>query len=149
MEDIRKAIIEEARSWIGTPFRHQCNLKGVGVDCVGLILGVGEKFDFKIEPHLWEPYANYAKLPNPSKMKRALNQFMKQCFNKEEALVGDIMFLEWRHELPMHLAFLSELNGRKTLIHALSEIGKVVEHSYTELWQDRATSAWRYPFLEG
>ena len=33
-------IIAEARSWIGTPYRHQASLKGVGCDCLGLVRGV-------------------------------------------------------------------------------------------------------------
>ena len=36
----RSAIIAEARAWIGTPYRHQASLKGVGCDCLGLVRGV-------------------------------------------------------------------------------------------------------------
>jgi cell wall-associated NlpC family hydrolase len=38
--DPRAAIVAEARSWIGTPYRHQASLKGVGTDCLGLLRGV-------------------------------------------------------------------------------------------------------------
>ena len=34
------AIVAEARAWIGTPYRHQASLKGVGCDCLGLLRGV-------------------------------------------------------------------------------------------------------------
>ncbi len=34
------AIVEAARLWIGTPYRHQASLKGAGCDCLGLIRGV-------------------------------------------------------------------------------------------------------------
>ena len=36
----RTRIIAEARAWIGTPYRHQASLKGVGCDCLGLVRGV-------------------------------------------------------------------------------------------------------------
>ena len=36
----RTDIIAEARAWIGTPYRHQASLKGVGCDCLGLVRGV-------------------------------------------------------------------------------------------------------------
>ncbi|MEE2567322.1 NlpC/P60 family protein [Hyphobacterium marinum] len=36
----RAAIVAEARSWIGTPYRHQASLKGAGCDCLGLVRGV-------------------------------------------------------------------------------------------------------------
>ncbi len=33
-------IITEARSWLETPFHHQGRVRGVGVDCIGLIVEV-------------------------------------------------------------------------------------------------------------
>ena len=36
-------ILAAARTWLGTPWRHQGRLKGVAVDCGGLILGVGRE----------------------------------------------------------------------------------------------------------
>src|SRR4051812_32701629 len=36
----RAAIVAEARDWIGTRYRHQASLKGVGCDCLGLVRGV-------------------------------------------------------------------------------------------------------------
>ena len=36
----REAIVSEARRWIGTPYRHQASLIGVGADCLGLVRGV-------------------------------------------------------------------------------------------------------------
>src|SRR3569833_631271 len=36
----RTAIVTEARSWIGTRYRHQGSMKGVGCDCLGLVRGV-------------------------------------------------------------------------------------------------------------
>ncbi|MDZ7822832.1 MAG: phage BR0599 family protein [Ahrensia sp.] len=32
-------VVRAARSWIGTPYRHQGTLKHVGCDCLGLVLG--------------------------------------------------------------------------------------------------------------
>ena len=34
------AIVEAARAWLGTPYRHQCSVKGAGTDCLGLLRGV-------------------------------------------------------------------------------------------------------------
>ncbi len=34
------AIVAAARGWLGTPYRHQGALKGVGCDCLGLLRGV-------------------------------------------------------------------------------------------------------------
>jgi NlpC/P60 family putative phage cell wall peptidase len=37
---LRAAIIDEAKTWIGTPFHHMACRKGAGADCLGLIYGV-------------------------------------------------------------------------------------------------------------
>lgn len=34
---IREAVVREARSWLGTPFRDHARVKGAGVDCVTLL----------------------------------------------------------------------------------------------------------------
>jgi NlpC/P60 family putative phage cell wall peptidase len=34
------AIVAEAETWLGTPFRHAAALKGIGVDCIHLVHAV-------------------------------------------------------------------------------------------------------------
>jgi cell wall-associated NlpC family hydrolase len=47
----RSAVLHEARAWIGTPYHHMADIKGVGVDCAMLLvrvycdLGLVEPFD--------------------------------------------------------------------------------------------------------
>lgn len=38
----KQAIVDEARSWVGTPYHSHQRLKGVGVDCAQLVAGVLE-----------------------------------------------------------------------------------------------------------
>lgn len=38
------ALKAELESWIGTPFRHRCGVKGGGVDCIHLVVRVLEAF---------------------------------------------------------------------------------------------------------
>lgn len=44
-----------ARGWIGTPYRHQASLKGVGCDCLGLVRGVWREL-YGAEPETPPPY---------------------------------------------------------------------------------------------
>lgn len=52
-------VLEEARTWLGTPYRHMGMLKGVGVDCAMLPvaifcgLGIVPQFDPRPYPHDW------------------------------------------------------------------------------------------------
>lgn len=36
----RSAVLEEARSWIGTPWHHRQRTKGAGVDCIQFVIAV-------------------------------------------------------------------------------------------------------------
>jgi hypothetical protein len=42
--DIRSQIVEEAKSWVGTPFVHEACVKGVGVDCCTILSSVYSRF---------------------------------------------------------------------------------------------------------
>jgi NlpC/P60 family putative phage cell wall peptidase len=43
---LRAAIVAEAYSWVGTPYHHQAMLRGIGVDCAMLPIGVYRAFGF-------------------------------------------------------------------------------------------------------
>jgi NlpC/P60 family putative phage cell wall peptidase len=36
----REQVLAEARTWLGTPYHHQAQIKGVGVDCAMLLIAV-------------------------------------------------------------------------------------------------------------
>lgn len=36
----RKQVVAEARTWLHTPYHHQANVKGAGVDCIMLLIEV-------------------------------------------------------------------------------------------------------------
>ena len=125
---MRDLIIKEAKEWVNTPYHHQAALKGVGVDCVGLIRGVG--FATGALPVLeeeWKRFNAYGRLPNPRRMREGMHKFL--CpIEAGDRMIGDIAWIEWRDDLPMHLAILSTHNGRDTIIHSYSDFKKVVEH---------------------
>ncbi len=50
----REAVIAEARTWLGTPWRHMQRLKGVGVDCANLPCAVYEAVG--VAPHIEAEY---------------------------------------------------------------------------------------------
>lgn len=51
----RATIVAAAKSWIGTPYRHQASLKGAGCDCLGLVRGVWREL-YGFEPEPPQPY---------------------------------------------------------------------------------------------
>jgi NlpC/P60 family putative phage cell wall peptidase len=54
----RAAVVAEANSWIFTPYHHNARLKGVGVDCVWLLLEVYKTIG--VVPHDFSP-GNYSR----------------------------------------------------------------------------------------
>jgi hypothetical protein len=48
--------VREARTWIGTPYRHQASVKGVGADCLGLVRGIWREV-IGPEPAVVPPYS--------------------------------------------------------------------------------------------
>jgi cell wall-associated NlpC family hydrolase len=38
--DLRRKVVDEARSWLLTPYHHQAMVKGAGCDCVTLLIAV-------------------------------------------------------------------------------------------------------------
>jgi cell wall-associated NlpC family hydrolase len=51
-DDERAAVIAEALTWIGTPFRHATRIKGLGVDCANLLTAAfASVVDVVVEPY--------------------------------------------------------------------------------------------------
>jgi NlpC/P60 family putative phage cell wall peptidase len=51
----RAGVVAEARSWLGTPYHHGARVKGAGVDCAQLLIGVFSAVGL-IEPPRLENY---------------------------------------------------------------------------------------------
>lgn len=144
----RETVILEARTWLDTPYRHQHRAKGIGVDCIGLIWGVGEAAGvLNVSRDQAKPFLGYTRLPNPRRMREALEAFFVPAPDDVEP--GDFCWLAWDAEraLPQHLAILAEWRGQPTLIHADSVQGKCVEHGFAMEWPGLVKSWWRYPGL--
>jgi NlpC/P60 family putative phage cell wall peptidase len=139
-------VIAEARSWIDTPFHHQAMLKGVGADCVGLIRGVSTNLGGPFDPVQWERFKNYSRTPNPRKMMEGIATFLLPVADGDLQL-ADVLHLQWRDEMPMHLALYATRDGRPTIIHALADARRVCEHGFEPPWPDRVHSVWRLPIV--
>jgi NlpC/P60 family putative phage cell wall peptidase len=130
-------VVAEALSWRGTPYRHQGRLRGVGVDCLGLIAMVGRALGLTDYDRL-----DYGRLPNPRRMRAELKAHLVEI-PLTAAQAGDIVHMAWQVE-PMHLGILTPLG----IVHAYSLIPAVVEHQIDDAWRARMRFAYRYPGLQ-
>lgn len=140
----RAAVVDTARQWIGTPYRHQGRTKGQYVDCIGLIMGVGADLGVTIEaPH------NYSSSPSGIMlMERAREQF-DEVTGRQTPIPGDIMVLwGWNRREPQHFAIAAAFGSRPTMIHAFSKRGQVVEHGVEPFWEKRLMALFTFKGLE-
>ena len=135
------ALIQEARSWIGTPYQHQASLKGVGADCLGLIRGIYRAF-YGLEPEKTPPYSpNWAEFHGKDELSR-----IGKCYfisvDKADKQEGDILLFRWKEQaIPKHLAILS---SPETMIHA-HQGSNVCEVPLSRWWEIRIAGVYRFP----
>jgi cell wall-associated NlpC family hydrolase len=134
----KEDIVKEAKTWEGTPFHHQGRLKGVGVDCAGLVIGVSRALDLCPD---FVDEIDYARIPD-GRVKILLEKYLiKIPFADRQE--GDIVSLAWVKE-PQHVAILTKMN---TIIHAygLGNKGKVVETTLAGKHLASVRGIYRFP----
>ena len=126
----RNEVVAEARTWIGTHFHHQAHIKGVGVDCAGLVRGVAMNLgilqpNFESLPRAKE-FMAYARNPNGASLMEACRLYMTEI-DKADMQPGDVVVMSFDKH-PQHLAILGDYrHGGLSIIHASGRAGKVIE----------------------
>ncbi len=135
-------VVEAARGWIGTPYRHQASVKGVGCDCLGLLRGVWRELMGE-EPESPPPYA-----PDWSEATGA--ETLRDAFARHLTPVvldgigpGDVaLFRMTRCGPAKHCGIVAERDGVPTLIHARQN-RRVQEEVISPFWRARLAYAFR------
>ncbi|MFT0167478.1 NlpC/P60 family protein [Paraburkholderia mimosarum] len=118
MSVTREQFVAELRTWLGTPFKIQGRLKGVGVDCVGLLICSAHNLgltDFD--------QTDYRR-PRFEMLRDGCDANMQQIM-LDTAGPGDVLLFRWGS----HATHLMVLTSTDTVIHALATTGRVVETS--------------------
>ena len=142
----REAIVSEARAWIGTPYRHQASLKGVGCDCLGLVRGIWRAV-LGPEPETPPPYAaSWADEAGGTEplCEAALRHLVPVASAPAPILpqAGDVLLFAFRPHLPArHCAVAT---GAQAMIHA-HDGACVAEVALGPWWQRHLRHAFRFP----
>ena len=130
-------ILAAARSWLGTPWRHQGRLRGVAVDCGGLVIRVGRELgllDFDTRA--------YGRIPDGQQLRALCEQHLVPK-PVAHAAPGDVLLMRFtRH--PQHLAIVGDRGDPFSLIHAYADAGACVEHGTDARWLRRIVAAYRF-----
>lgn len=135
------AVVATARSWLGTPYLHQASLKGVGCDCLGLILGIWSDLTGKIASVPNDYSSAWSEI---DRSERLLNGLRKQLIeiDEQENEAGTVAALRLRRNRAVkHLIILT---GNDTFIHAY-EGNSVVENSLSDFWRSRIVARFKLP----
>lgn len=143
----RLQIVDRARQYVGTPFRHQGRRIGVGIDCIGLILCVAEDLNLKDredKPFLRGDYPSYGPQPIDSFVHQECDRRLvrRNVWQMDE---GDIVSMRVPH-LPTHTAFIVKREQSLYLVHAYSGgPERTVEHILSDPWRRRIVGAFSFP----
>lgn len=132
-------IVAAAREYLGTPFRHQGRVRGSGVDCVGLLVGVAQQLGIAVADR-----TNYNGIREPGEITAALEDNCREV-PIHDAQPGDVVVFWLRRPSgpDEHVAILTD-HG---IIHARQRRGgggRVVETGLSDNWRKRIMSAWRF-----
>jgi hypothetical protein len=136
---LRAAIVAEARTWLGVPFRHQGRSRA-GVDCAGLVIMVARalglsSFDTR----------DYARRPDGHSLLATCRREMHET-DPAAAAAGDVFCLRIVED-PEHLAIAGDyFAGGLSLVHAYAaRPHQVIEQRLDPAWRARIIAAFRLP----
>jgi cell wall-associated NlpC family hydrolase len=134
----RSQIVAEARTWLDTPWVHQGRLKGVGVDCIGLLACVAKDlgiFSYDV--------TGYSMQPSAKELTRHIEAVMVRVPVADIA-PADAVLIGFDGGQAQHLAMISDYRDGLGIIHAMSSIGHVREHRLSSDWRRQIRRAYRF-----
>lgn len=137
----RRAILAEARDWLGTPYQHQASAKHAGCDCLGLVRGVWRRF-YGAEPESAPAYTpDWAERHGAETLFEAARRYLTPA-DPAQAEPGDVLLFRMDAGSPMKHAALLDEEAR--LIHAYW--GRAVVRSrFAPWWRARLAAAFSFP----
>ncbi|HXK54908.1 MAG TPA: NlpC/P60 family protein [Hyphomicrobiales bacterium] len=140
----RADIIAAARNWCGTPFHHRAALRGIGCDCIGLILGLYRDLYGRAAEPVPAYAADWGELAFGEPLLDGLARHLEPV-GPERARPGDVLAFRW---LPGRaIAHVAVLTAPGRMIHAHRRHG-VREVALVPAFSRRLEHAFAFPGTE-
>jgi NlpC/P60 family putative phage cell wall peptidase len=137
-------IVEIAKSWVGTPYRHQGDQKHIGCDCLGLIRGVWREV-YDSEPERPNPYAkDWAEQGGDERMLEAARRHFGPEIPVSEMHEGSLILFRWRQGTAIKHAGI--VSGPSHFIHAYERIC-VTQSPLVPSWKRRIAAVFKFPII--
>lgn len=139
-----QAVVEVARSWIGTPYVHQSAVRGAGSDCLGLLRGVWREV-LGEEPEAVPAYSMDWSEPQGDERLWAAAARHLQPKSLANAASGDVLLFRMRAgAVAKHLGIQVRVKADASFIHAYTGHG-VVESPLSMPWLRRIVARFEFP----
>lgn len=137
----RDVVVQNARTWLGTPYRHQHATKGAGCDCLGLILGVYKEIAGRPLPKQPPKYsASWGEGGDTEFLLDAANQFLVPSDGNISP--GNVLiFRMFPNSIAKHCGIATSENS---MIHAYNRVG-TTECSLVSGWRSKIVGIFDFP----
>lgn len=132
--------VAAARRWIGTPYRHQAALRGIGCDCLGLIRGIWHDLygSWPEEPGAYS--SSRFRAGGPESLLQAAQRHLIAC-ESLEFRAGDVLLFRLHPQRPIqHCGIAVDHNH---MIHAHD--GACVCEVALSSWRKRLVYVFSFP----
>jgi len=133
----REIIVEEAKSWVGTPYHAMGKVKGAGVDCGQILIevfgnaGIVEKFDTGYYPIDFNMHSH----------EQSYFKFVEQYAHTiDKPKNGDIVLYKFGR-LISHSGIIVDVEN-KMIVHALMDVGVIMSQWDEGDLKDRIVGFW-------
>lgn len=145
----RADVIEEALSWIGTPYKHQASLKGVGCDCLGLVRGVWRVIVGE-EPEPMRPYsAWWAEKTRREQMRELADKYLVPIpaapYRTGASPFRDGALLLIRPHPQGAAKHAAVMIAPDIIVHAYEGAREVAADQIPRSWREKIVTAYDYP----
>ena len=133
-------LVQAARQCLGTPFRHQGRIAGVGLDCAGVAIHVARQCGLGVID-----VEGYSRTPSGGQLEAALDAQpgLQRVAALADRQPGDLLLMRFDSD-PQHLA----IDAGATIIHAYEHVGQCCEHRLSSLWAARIVRVYRFRGVE-
>ncbi len=133
------AIVAEARSWLGVPWRHQGRDRS-GIDCGGLIVRVAHALELS-----QYDTSNYARRAKDFQFLEHFRAGLGMAsVRMSEVRPGDVVIFVDRAS-PCHCGFYTLQEGAPSFVHAHALRRQVIEERFVGEWRAAAKFVFRWP----
>ena len=138
----REDVVAVARKWLGTPYRHQASLCGVGCDCLGLVRGLWREL-VGPEPEPMRPYSpDWAEAGGGETLLELGDRYFERVASRAWRK-GDVLVFRFYDGVPAkHLAIATD---ERRMIHAHD--GACVTEVAIGGWRHRIARVYAFPGL--